>query len=136
MSRYVYVNISSYFCRLYDKIWINMQGLCLLLLSITVHICQYLCISVNICTYGSISEHISVYLTTLKCLPPAFAGTRGSHGLPTSRMWESSNCPAGGSAGPHTPPLLLRARQSNHCRTLTSAARAFHWQPSRASSLA
>ena len=44
-----------------------MQGLCLLLLSITVHICQYLCISVNICTYVSISVHISVYLTALKC---------------------------------------------------------------------
>ena len=84
MSRYVYVNISQYFCRLYDRIWTDMHGMkramFLPIRAVTFHqvaahahryrpdsaniapcivyCCQYLCISVYMRQYLCISVHI------------------------------------------------------------------------------
>jgi len=84
MSRYVYVNIRQYFCRLYDRIWTDIyrmkQAMFSPIRAVTLHqvaahahrnrpdsantascivcCCQYLCISVYMRQYLCISVHI------------------------------------------------------------------------------
>ena len=88
MSRYVYVNIRQYFCRLYDRIWTDMHWMKRAVFSpfrdVTLHqvaahaqahrkrpdsaniapcivyCCQYLCISVYMRQYLCISVHINL----------------------------------------------------------------------------
>ena len=90
MSRYVYVNISQYFCRLYDRIWTDMHGmkramcspiravtfrprraikfkllpmLIMIETGLTVQTLRHaLFIAVNICVYPCICVNICAYL--------------------------------------------------------------------------
>ena len=74
------------------------QYLCLFISSISVYICQYLSISVHMSISANMFQIVhgdSAWRKCMEIVAPTFAGTRGSHGLPTCRMWESSDCQCG-----------------------------------------